>query len=387
MYPAIHQLVNRVRPLDMGDSIAKAGERLRTSTCGAVPVCVSGRVLGIVTGKHVAQALDGHVEESKRLPVAMLQPQAVNGIPDYWQADQALSHMRRENLTAVPVVDAAGRYTGMLGVGDLAAAVCGRLRPRSIGGMATPFGVYLTDGTVRGGVGDRALVAAGIFIGGLQILGAMFAWMVAGKDGILSRLVPSESLARIIQPEYLEMGLLLLFFAIAFRLSWVCGLHAAEHQVVHTLEAGDDLRTSVVKSKPRVHPRCGTNLVVGFMLATALWRTAQWPLWQSPDMAQYADLACLVGVLLILFAWRRLGSVVQQYVTTRPATDAQLRNGIRAGEELMQRFQASGEIRPSRLLRFWNMGLCQIMAGYAILLSLLFIIDRLFPIPALQGVW
>jgi uncharacterized protein YqhQ len=62
----------------------------------------------------------------------------------------------------------------------------------------------------------------------------------------------------------------LLLFALLFRLSWVTGYHAAEHQVVHTIEQGDDLRPEVVVAKPRVHPRCGSNLMAGFGIGYGL---------------------------------------------------------------------------------------------------------------------
>src|SRR5580765_4482698 len=139
MYPPVSQLAVRVRPLDLGDSIGKAAELLRSSNGRAAPVIISGHVLGTTTTADLTAALASDPARAKNLPVATLELRPVNGIPDFWRADHALAHFRREGMEIAPVVDAMGRYVGMVSLADLATALCGRLRPKSIGGMATPF--------------------------------------------------------------------------------------------------------------------------------------------------------------------------------------------------------------------------------------------------------
>lgn len=379
MYPPVSQLASRLRPLDLGDTIGKAAERIRSSTAGAAPVCISGRVLGLITGADLAVALDGRAEDARRLPLGVLTPRAVPAIPDYWSADHALNLLRREALPAAPVVDAAGRYVGMVTVADLATAVCRRLRPKSIGGMATPFGVYLTDGTVRGGVGDAALVSAGVFIGGIQVLAMLLTDQLSGLATWLGS-VPEFGFWLLQGGRaYLDTSLFFLVFALLFRLSWVSGFHAAEHQVVHAIEGGEDLKVAVVRAKPRVHPRCGTNLVVGLVLISMLWN------WSPP--ANFREFWPIAGIALFMLTWRRIGSFAQHWITTRPATDAQIRNGIRAGEQLLSRYQESLQLPHRIWRRIWNMGICQVFAGYAVLVGLLFLVGHLFGITAFSSLW
>src|SRR5262245_8574800 len=170
MYPPVSQLAVRVRPLDLADSIGKAAELIRSSNGRAAPVTLSGHVVGVISSAEVAAAVAANPEQAKNLPVATLTLNPCYGIPDFWAADRALAHFRREGLEASPVLDAMGRYVGMITTADLTSALCGRLRPRSIGGMATPYGVYLTDGTVRGGVGNWALASAGVYLGLLHLV-------------------------------------------------------------------------------------------------------------------------------------------------------------------------------------------------------------------------
>src|SRR5438874_9483641 len=170
MYPQVSRIAARVAPLDLSDSIGKAADLLRSSPGGMAPVGVNGHVMAVLTAEDLVPALAADPEQARTLPVASLELRPAHTVPDYWTADRALAHFRKEGLETAPVTDAAGRYVGMISTADLATALCGRLRPRSIGGMATPFGVYLTDGVVRGGVSDAALVSAGAFIASISLI-------------------------------------------------------------------------------------------------------------------------------------------------------------------------------------------------------------------------
>ena len=66
--------------------------------------------------------------------------------------EQAAWVMERYGARALPVVDGAGQLKGVVTRSDVASALLRGLRPLRIGGMATPFGVYLTTGNHRGGV-------------------------------------------------------------------------------------------------------------------------------------------------------------------------------------------------------------------------------------------
>jgi CBS domain-containing protein len=380
MYPPVSQLCARIRPLDLGDSIGKAAELLRTSNGRAAPVIVSGHVLGLVTDADLGAALAADPARAKSLPVATLELHPISGIPDFWGADHALAHFRREGLEVAPVVDAIGRYVGMVSLADLATALCGRLRPKSIGGMATPFGVYLTDGAVRGGVGDWALMSAGMYIGLLHLAAVAVTFTLIGDGGWINHFPRALVWLHTLGPDHVRVAMLFLLFALGFRLSPISGFHAAEHQTVHAIEAGDDLRPDVVRTKPRVHPRCGTNLVVGLLLIGLLWN--------ADSLRRWDQLGALAATILFLFTWRRLGSLAQQWITTRPANDEQIRSGIRAGDQLLEQYQANHAFGQNRWLRIWNIGICQVVSGFAALLALVALVNQfVFRIPGFEIFW
>src|SRR5690606_39689354 len=61
-----------------------------------------------------------------------------------------------------------GRYLGMISRADAVAALGENIRPPVVGGMATPLGVWLTDGRLTGGA-----PALGLFLSGV-VLAACF---------------------------------------------------------------------------------------------------------------------------------------------------------------------------------------------------------------------
>lgn len=384
----VGQLAVRVKPLYPEDSVGKAAEAVRASTLEAAPLIENGRLGGIVTAAALAEYLaEGAVEELQHAPVTRLRLDPVIALPESLSPTEALAFFHANDLEYAPVVDPSGGLLGMISNGELASAVCGRVRPPMIGGMATPFGVYLTGGGVRGGVGDWALVSTGAFMASMMMLAACLTNWGLSPAG-LARVVPQ--LASWSIPDTWLVTLSMIPFALLFRLSWVTGYHAAEHQVVHTIEAGDELTPEIVREKPRVHPRCGTNLVAAMMIMGAFWSIHRQPIpagWRG-ILEQVDALNPVLAMIVTFFLWRRIGSWLQQHVTTRPATLRQLESGITAAKQLMERYQHGTGKPMSFFQRLWNMGLLQVAAGWLLIFGPLLLWGWLLPDlvpPALKG--
>jgi CBS domain-containing protein len=370
----LEQIVVRVKSIAPSDSIGKAAEAIRCSTVGAVPVVESGRLLGILTAETVADFLAAVPPRGAReLSIESLPLDGAMAFPQGMAPAETLQFLRATRMERAVVLDITGDLLGFVTRAELVSAVCGRVRPPLIGGMATPFGVYLTGGGVRGGVGDLALMATGVYLAFLQVIAAAAAEMLVGHNGwIYSLPAPVEWhnwISRLgAEPPFYVL------FALMFRMSgFVTGYHAAEHQVVHTIEAGDDLRPEVVRQKSRVHPRCGTNVVAAILIMAMFWRN------RSPQADEWM---LLIGVMTTLFLGRRVGGVIQQYVTTCPATPRQIQSGITAGQELIDRFQHRPHRRVKLGQRIWNMGIIQVMSGSFLVIGILLLIQELgVPLP------
>jgi uncharacterized protein YqhQ len=136
--------------------------------------------------------------------------------------------------------------------------------------MATPFGVYLSDGANQAGAGNLALVAGGA---ALAILATTATVIVQALVDLVGHVTHHDVSSISLQyspvdgkllPTLLATGLRLsvsLVFLSLIRISRIAGFHAAEHQTVHAIENGEPLVPEIVSRMPRPHPRCGTNIL------------------------------------------------------------------------------------------------------------------------------
>lgn len=373
----VRQLVRYVEPLAPTDTLGKAVEVLRRSGSEAAPVIEGEAIVGLVTEATLLRTLrfppetSPHadpVEEARTAPVGPVADTEVLLIPDWYSLAQAAHLLESRAVGSLPVVDEAGRYRGMIQRRELIEALNYTFRPLSVGGMATPLGVYLSTGNYRAGAGDLGLMLTGMTMGLLFFVGH---WLVfAGAyvadsiwGGHWSEVYLSPYLASSRGMTVVSWALdgvtYLVFFAL-IRMIPLSGYHGAEHQVVHTLERGGRLEREFVRTMPRAHPRCGTNLAAFMIVFFFL-------------MERFNPLLALAVTLPL---WRFLGRQMQQYFTTKPATDKQLDNGMRVGAEILAQYHQNATFRPPWWRRFWYTGLVQVLAGMAVVWGLGAILGR-----------
>jgi hypothetical protein len=303
---------------------------------------------------------------------------------------EALELLRRVPGEAMPVIRPEnGEVLGVLARG---LSYFPPAPPPRLGGMATPLGVYLTDGVSAGGAGFWGLFLSGVTLGGLGLVAQA---LVQGGSTLLAHFAPHLMLALPAQTPgplrvwLTQMGadagpilLIVILLLVLLRCLPMAGTHAAEHQVVHCIERGLPLQPACVRAMPRVHPRCGTNLVVGLLLFrlvfVAVWSAVQTS-WAPMDAA---TLALIVAAPVALAYWRRLGGWVQYWLATRPATDRQIAGAIAAAKQVLRRRDEHPALQATRFRfarRVWSMGLAQVMSGYAALYGSLLLTVHFWP--------
>ncbi len=278
------------------------------------------------------------------------------------------------SLLLLPMVDANGRYQNQcVSLPLFERLMSGTLRPARIGGLATPLGVYMTSGYYISGAGWQGLVATGV----------MFAILAVGLDA--ANLVLFSALTavfpiihRLPQQEQtlLQGGLLFVSLLTLFRLTPISGLHAAEHMTINAMENDLPLTEPMVRTQPREHQRCGTNLMIllsGFnLLGVCLFLSVDRMNWVG--LALYATL----WTWLVLSAWKPIGLWVQRHFTTKDPTSAQLASGIKAGQELLAQFSAKPHGVPSLFRRLWGAGLVPVVVSFFLTLwALSWVLERL----------
>jgi hypothetical protein len=331
------------------DSLVRAAKIFRENGATVLPV-VDGaqRLQGILTNASLARAL---AEASEATDAVANYVEPAETIAPYHTAAEAL-RQSEDGRTRV-VIDDAGRVVGLVSAVDLWPRRRVLPRPSTVGGMATPFGVYLTTGSVSAGAPWWALMATGA---------SMFAMMSAGlavSDG-LSKVWPKT-------PNSVWLLVTAVVFFVLMRIAPLSGTHGAEHQVVHAIEREEPLTADVVRRMPLVHPRCGTNLIVGL----AIFLTLQ----NMKELVPYGG--TVVALLVAMVFAMPLGSLAQRYITTRQPSEKQLAGAIRAGEELLHRNAEAAYSTAKPFRRIWSMGLLQVMAGAYLMIGLLWLIKLL----------
>lgn len=352
----------RVDPASPEDSVRVVARRMRESGAQLLPLAMDGRLVGAISEASLAGFLAQNDDLS--LPASEASESDYETIGAFESCAEAMRRFDGGRRSSLIVVDSNQRVVGVLRPSDLVRPTRPRVIPSAVGGMATPFGVYLTTGVVRAGASDLALISTGILM--------FCVLLIAVVIGEYAAAVALEHHASLFVAEALEAVIQYGLFLGAFRLLPLSGTHAAEHQVVHAIERGEELEPAIVARMPRVHPRCGTNLAVGAGLFVGL---ISWNL--IPDL----QLRALVSLVVTIIAWRPLGSLVQQYATTKRANSRQIANGIAAGNQLLDRTASAHSSRASFGRRLLMSGIFHVIGGACLAALVTWAVSRAFNLP------
>lgn len=390
-HPRLGELLKTVPTLQPTDSVAKALGHFGRAGVDVLPVLQGPFLAGVVreaeliawAAERGAPAIAGGAAHDTMLVTLMRPARETLDADD--TIETALARFQEIALGALPVVDACGAYLGVITRQKLLAALTRTLAPERIGGMATPFGVYLTTGNQSAGVGFWSLFCTGalssltlglVSTGVYYVLAPVFRALPFTVENLLGRVWPAQAYTALLtllrdEGALCDAGTLvvsLLGFLLLLRLSPLSGYHAAEHQTVNAIERGEALTPEVVARMPREHPRCGTNLMALLFAGQLL----------IPWIAQ-EPLALLPTALVVATTWRKVGGWLQRVFTTKPARLHQLASGIRAGAALLDAYAANPTYRAGRWRRIWNMGLVQVLLGGLSVLALCTLLAWIFP--------
>ncbi len=325
------------------DTLQRAIALMTESGVGTIPVTTDGRLVGIINEQSLVGVIGQDLDLQESCTAAMSVPETIHA---YDSGSEALRRFEGIHGQTLVVIDDQLHVRGVLAPYDLFPRRRTLQRPAMVGGMATPFGVYLTSGNIRGGVSHLAVMATGVLMFSSLVL------CVVVTSPLLA-VVDKTRLPQIVK-DFIDSAIPMVAFLGVIRFIPLSGTHGAEHMVVHAIERGEDLTPEVVKRMPRVHPRCGTNLAVAMSLFFSI---EQFP-W-----IKYEDVRFLAAAILTMFLYGPLGSFVQQFVTTKKPNAKQLRSGIKAGNEVIQRYATAKSSEASVLMRIWNSGMIQVISG------------------------
>ncbi len=359
---SVGSLAAPVEPMYPEDSLRAVSRELTAQGLPVVPIAEGNRLVGTVSEAEVVFAMSRG--ESPDVAVSEVMEKLPPTLLSNSSGAEALRYFDASGSDWAIVVDTVGQVVGVLTPSRLLDPHENRALLGRVGGMATPFGVYLTNGVVSGGVSGWAVLATGATMFGMfAIAGVPVLWILNNTPLSIQRAAWFETALNL---------LWIVLFLLCLRILPLSGTHGAEHMVVHALERGEELKPAIIRRMPRVHPRCGTNLAVGGMLFLGI---------MSWDVIREPVLRLLVAAIATLAFWQPLGSFLQYFVTTKRPNDRQLQSGIRAGEHLLLRISQGRVVRPTLVQKLAMSGLFQVIVGSTLAAALLSLAYQLLHVP------
>lgn len=347
-----------VAPLSVVDSLSRAAEQFAEQGVAVLPVVDGPHFVGVLTQKAVLEWLDD--------PTTWNQPVhdwVLTGGPVVTPADSgsaALRILADAGIEGVPIVGSQQRWVGMVYPSSFMAVQSDQqVQLGTVGGMATPFGVYLTDGAHSGGASPWALVATGALLMTLAFIAQVVVALALEPLKLSDRWVNQAN----------AFGFAVLFLVL-LRSIPLAGIHAAEHMTVHAIERKEPLVESVVARMPRIHPRCGTNLAAGMGIFTGI---------AFGGFTGSQELDVFIAAMTTLFLWRPWGSFLQHWFTTRPAKPHHIRMGIAAAEDLIRKHLEQPDVNITPARRFLLSGIPMVIGGSFLVAGVLWLLSLVFP--------
>jgi len=365
----IAQLVKSCPVLSPSDTVRRAAGLLRSSEGSRLPVQEGGRIIGTVSERAIAACVAAahDIEAALDAPVAALVEPGATLIDQRVGLKEAAGVFASSGEDMLAVTDDSGAFRGVLYRRDVVGMLTRNLRPPQVAGMATPLGVRLTTGAVTGGAGNAGLFLTGASLATMIVLAGLIVEalqrLFSAATGIdVSAMLNSTPLTYLPNVYdiafYVTTALTVVIFFVLMRLSPLSGYHAAEHMTVHAIESGEELTPENVRRMPRVHPRCGTNLLAAAGVFVILTTKVS------------SSVSVLLALVVVAIGWRTVGGWLQYLVTTKDPSDRQLANGVAAGTELLRRFHEQPNLRATSFQRIWNIGFLQVAAGMTVVLWL-----------------
>jgi len=157
-------------------------------------------------------------------------------------------------------------------------------------------------------------------------------------------------------------------FLVVLRLSSLSGYHAAEHKVVAAIERHGRVEFDEVLAMPRAHPRCGTVLLLGILPSLLI---------AYPLLFTHTTVAAAIAIAGWMLRYR-VGFFIQQYLTTKPPTRAQLEAAMQAGRQITSFWASDAHRKVTVIQGLWNRGMPQLLLGVIVGQRLLgFVLDHM----------
>ncbi|MEW5819156.1 MAG: DUF1385 domain-containing protein [Cyanobacteriota bacterium] len=350
------ELAENIPALFSFSTVLEAMEIFKVHNVSAIPVVnFNHEVVGLINEKDIAHlvALQSSNNWSSLKDYTVDSLIKDSNYSKTWEdsLEDLTVEFTNQSIEILPIIDKEKKYSGYcITPAKLISYASNSIKPRTLGGLATPLGVYLTDGYYNAGAGSPGLIFTGL------LFGLVINILSMGSEYLYFNYHFSESILLVLQ-----LGV----FLVLLRISPLVGYHSAEHQTIHAIERGIDLTFENVKNQPKEHERCGTNFMI-LVLGLSLLILFSLEFWKGLKFWEHSLLLIIFATLIVNY-WKKIGMALQKFFTTVEATDKQLQSGIKAGQQLLEKYKNNTQpIKITPLRKIWNMGIIQVLLSFTL---------------------
>ncbi len=359
-YPKIEEISVDMPAVSEFCSLTRLPDLFHEADTDTLPVIdIQGKIAGIVSEFDLAQVVPQLSENENsyqcKLTVYDIMTSEVWTEEPNTNVKKLFDKINTMHTRVIPIVDKDNYYSGTAITRSSIIKYLTRLiKPNSLGGLATPLGVYITDGKHQAGVGNLGLFLTGISVGAILVFVEHFFNFIFDYLNINSTNAAVYPIIFILQ---------IITFIFLLRITPLTQIHAAEHQTINAIEKGLPLTLDTVKMQPREHVRCGTNLMILFIGLQMVILIFAGYFSKYEPLIQFIFL--FTGFMFVFSNWKKWGIWLQKYLTTAKAPNKYILSGIKAGEEILHKHKEDLEAKPPTFFRkIWCMAIIQIICGF-----------------------
>ncbi len=326
-------------------SLQAAAEMLRLHKVMFLPILVEEKYIGIITEHDILHCINHHIDP--RTPVK--QVFSLKPLPVYPSTpiESVFESIDNTRFPYVILCNSVTHYIGVISAADLISGKNYNIRPKSVYGITSPFGIFLSDGNNSSGLFKYQLFLTGFFYATICILSSLSSIFSISWIKNLN-VLPKET----IDHSYILLtGLFLCIYLYLFK---IFKIHKLKIATIKLIIEGEHLTPYHFKSSLHTRPSKSQvyPIYVFILISLVSFRLIPNPL-----------LNFFIGLGSTVFLYMTTLDKLHKVISNIKPTHAQINTACNAGRDLLEQFQSDPIIHPSFLNKVRKSGLILLVIG------------------------
>lgn len=350
----LHQISEKIAGISKNQSLSKIIELLQAKSIETIPILDNEKICGMIDSKELLKTLrylnnNSNIYASK-ITAENIMTNNISTIPDTSTIEDILEKNAFYHAYT-PIVDENNNYTGeCISRKKLICYIFKTLNLGKIIGIATPIGIYLTDGLHQTGSKDFGLVIFGAFLAFLNFLIDFTNFFINFNEPIFNIIFK------------------IILFLILFKILPISSILASKHKVINAMNKGLPLTYDIVEAQSPIYTNGIINLfVLGIGILFIFYINYEF----LPDIWIFKFFLTFIFLLILFSHFKHINSFLQKIFLTKNTSKKQILQAIHSAENLQKLKQETPPRKISALQYIYTSGVLQIIVGFLIFINII----------------